>query len=58
MLMNKPTVTSVKAELDTLSAVSQERFTELLSRVKRIEALLFGSAGTTILLLIGIIVNE
>ena len=56
--MNKPTVTSVKAELDTLSAVSQERFTELLSRVKRIEALLFGSAGTTILLLIGIIVNE
>ena len=56
--MSKPTVTSVKAELDPLTAVSQERFIELLSRVKRLEAIMVGSAGTTILLLIGIIVNE
>ena len=55
--MSKPTASSVKAELDTLTAVSQERFVELLSRVKRLEAIMVGSAGTTILLLLGIIVN-
>lgn len=55
--MSKPTASSVKAELDTLTALSQERFVELLSRVKRLEAIMVGSAGTTILLLIGIIVN-
>jgi len=55
--VSKPTASSVKAELDTLTAVSQERFVELLSRVKRLEAIMVGSAGTTILLLIGIIVN-
>ena len=55
--MSKPTAASVKAELDTLTAVSQERFIELLSRVKRLEAIMVGSAGTTILLLIGIIIN-
>ena len=57
-MMAKPTVTSVKAELDTLSAVSQERFIELLSRVKRLETIMVGSAGTTIVLLIGIIVSQ
>ncbi len=55
--MSKPTVTSIKAELDTLTVLSQERFVELLSRVKRLEAIMVGSAGTTILLLIGIIIN-
>jgi len=55
--VSKPTVVSVKAELDTLTVLSQERFIELLSRVKRLEAIMVGSAGTTILLLIGIIVN-
>ena len=55
--MSKPPASSVKAELATLTALSQERFVELLSRVKRLEAIMVGSAGTTILLLIGIIVN-
>ncbi len=56
--MNKPTATSVKAELDTLTAVSQERFIELLSRVKRLETIMVGSAGTTIILLIGVIIKQ
>ena len=47
--MAKPSVQSVKAELDTLAALSQERFTELLNRVKRLETVLIGSAGTTLL---------
>ena len=56
--MSKPTAASVKAELDTLSAVSQERFIELLSRVKRLETIMGGSAGTTIVLLIGVIIKQ
>ena len=56
--MSKPTAASVKAELDTLSAVSQERFIELLSRVKRLETIMVGSAGTTIVLLIGVLLSE
>ena len=56
--MSKATAASVKAELDTLSAVSQERFIELLSRVKRLETIMVGSAGTTIILLIGVLLSE
>ena len=56
--MTKPTAASVKAELDTLTAVSQERFIELLSRVKRLETIMVGSAGTTIVLLIGVLLSE
>ncbi len=56
--MSKPTAASVKAELDTLTAVSQERFIELLSRVKRLETIMVGSAGTTIVLLIGVLLSE
>lgn len=56
--MSKPTAASVKAELDTLTAVSQERFIELLSRVKRLETIMVGSAGTTIILLIGVIIKQ
>ena len=55
--MSKPTAASVKAELDTLTAVSQERFIELLSRVKRLETIMVGSAGTTIVLLIGVLLT-
>jgi uncharacterized protein len=53
----KVTVQSVKAELDTLSALSQERFIELLNRTKRLETVLIGTAGTTIVLLISIILK-
>ena len=56
--MSKPTAASVKAELDTLSAVSQERFIELLSRVKRLETIMVGSAGNKIILLIGVIIKQ
>jgi hypothetical protein len=55
--MVRPTVQSVKAELDTLAALSQERFIELLNRTKRLETVLIGTAGTTIVLLISIILK-
>jgi uncharacterized protein len=53
----KVTVQSVKAELDTLSALSQERFIELLNRTKRLETVLIGTASATIILLISIILK-
>ena len=56
-IVSRPSIQSVKNELDTLAAVTQERFIELLNRVKRLEAVLITSAGTTILLLIGIILK-
>ncbi len=55
--MSKLTVTSVKAELDTHEAVCAERWKETILRIKRIETIMIGTAGTIILLLIGIIIN-
>ena len=55
--MTKPTVTSVKAELDTHEAVCAERWKETILRIKRIEATMIGTAGTTIVLLLGIILS-
>ena len=49
---------SVKAELDTLSALSQERFIELLNRKKRLETVLIGTAGTTIVFIISITIKK
>jgi len=55
--MSKPTVTSIKAELDTHEAVCSERWKETILRIKRIEHIMIGTAGTIIVLLIGLIVN-
>ena len=55
--MAKHSVQSVKAELDTLAALSQERFIELLNRTKRLETVLIGTASATIILLISIILK-
>ena len=55
--MSKPTVTSVQAQINTHEAVCTERWTETITRIKRIEALMIGTAGTTIVLLLGIIAN-
>ena len=55
--MAKPTAASVQAQIDTHEAVCAERLTETIQRIKRIEAIMIGTAGTTILLLLGIIVN-
>jgi hypothetical protein len=53
--MTKPTVQSIKAELDTHEAVCAERWKETILRIKRIEHIMIGTAGTTILLLVGIL---
>jgi len=56
--VSKPTVTSVQAQVDTHEAVCAERWKETILRIKRIETLMIGTAGTTILLLIGIILGQ
>lgn len=55
--MAKPTASSVQAQIDTHEAVCAERWKETIIRIKRIEHIMIGTAGTTILLLLGLIVN-
>lgn len=55
--MAKPTVQSVQSQIDTHEAVCAERWKETILRIKRIEHIMIGAAGTIILLLVGIIVN-
>ena len=56
--MSKPSAASVQAQIDTHEAVCAERWKETILRIKRIETLMIGTAGTTIVLLIGIIVSQ
>lgn len=53
----KPTAQSVQAQIDTHEAVCAERWRETILRIKRIEATMIGTAGTTIVLLLGIIIS-
>ena len=56
--MSKPTAASVQSQIDTHEAVCAERWKETILRIKRIEHIMIGTAGTTILLLIGIILGQ
>ena len=53
--MAKPTVTEVKTQIDTHEAVCAERWQETINRIKRLEMVILGSGGATILLLVNII---
>ena len=53
----KPTAQSVQAQIDTHEAVCTERWKETILRIKRIEHIMIGTAGTTIVLLLGIIIS-
>ena len=55
--MSKPTAASVQAQINTHEAVCSERWKETILRIKRIEHIMIGTAGTTIALLIGLIFN-
>ena len=56
--MSKPTAASVQAQIDTHEAVCAERWRETILRIKRIEATMIGSAGTTIVLLISLLATK
>jgi len=62
--MDKRTVASAHERIDYLQsqfekheAVCAERWTETILRIKRIEAIMIGTAGATIMLLISLIVK-
>jgi predicted nucleic acid-binding Zn ribbon protein len=55
--MTRPSVSDVKAQIDTHEAVCSERWRETITRIKRIEAVMMGSAGTTIVLLLTMLIR-
>ena len=55
--MPSPSVTEVESQIDTHEAVCAERWKETILRIKRIEAIMIGTAGTTILLLLSIVIK-
>ena len=50
-------VSDVKAQIDTNEAVCAERWKETILRIKRIEHIMIGTAGTTIVLLVGVLLR-
>ena len=55
--MTKPTVQSVQSQIDRHEAVCSERWKETILRINRIEHIMIGTAGTIIILLLGLILN-
>jgi len=55
--MSKPTLQGIHVTLEKHIAVADERFIEMLNRVKRLERIMVGTAGTSIVLLIGLLVR-
>ncbi len=56
--MTKPTAASFQAQIDTHEAVCAERWKETILRIKRIEHIMIGTAGTTIVLLVGVLLGQ
>ena len=53
----KPTLHNLDKRLTSFETVSDERWKETILRIKRLEGVLIGTAGTTILLLVGILLR-
>ena len=47
----------VKPQIDTHEAVCAERWKETILRIKRIEAIMIGTAGTMILMMAGLLLR-
>jgi len=56
-LMSKPSIQSINLKLEKHIAVSDEKFSELLNKVKRIEGIMIATSGTAIVMLIGLLVR-
>ena len=55
--MKKLTVNDVKHQIDTHEAVCAERWKETILRIKRIEHIMIGTAGTMILFYLSVILR-
>lgn len=53
----KPNVYDVKSQIDTHEAVCAERWRETIIRIRRLEHIMIGTAGTTIVLLVSLIMK-
>tara|TARA_B100000212_G_C27325699_1_gene512274 strand:- start:378 stop:548 length:171 start_codon:yes stop_codon:yes gene_type:complete len=53
----KPSVYDVKSQIDTHEAVCAERWRETIIRIRRLEHIMIGTAGTTIVLLVSLIMK-
>jgi len=47
----------LKAQFDTHEAVCAERWQHTCSRIKRLETIMIGTAGTTIVLLLSLVIK-
>lgn len=52
------TISEVEGRLNTHEAVCEERWTETILRIKRIEAILIGTAGAIIMLLLHLVTKS
>jgi|GEM_PF-2039499 len=55
--MPKPTVVSVKTQIDTHEAICAARWEETINRIKRLEMVIVGTGGATIVLLLNIVIS-
>tara|TARA_X000001382_G_scaffold22314_1_gene13595 strand:- start:1872 stop:2039 length:168 start_codon:yes stop_codon:yes gene_type:complete len=55
--MAKPSIQEIHVTLEKHIAVSDNRFLELLNRVKRVETIMLATAGTMIVMLIGLLLR-
>ena len=55
--MAKPSIQEIHVTLEKRIAVSDNRFMELLNRVKRVETIMLATAGTMIVMLIGLLLR-
>jgi predicted nucleic acid-binding Zn ribbon protein len=55
--MAKVTTIEVKSQIDTHEAVCSERWKETILRIKRIEHIMIGTAGTMIVMMVGLLVR-
>jgi len=53
----KPSVFDVKSQIDTHEAVCAERWKETILRIRRLEHIMIGTAGTIIVLLVSLIIK-
>lgn len=56
--MPRPTVNSLKNKIDKHEEICAIRWTEILGRVKRLELIILGSAGTIIVMLANVLLKS
>ena len=55
--MPKPTTHEIQLSLEKHIVVTDERWKETILRIKRLEAIMIGTSGTAIVMLIGLLVR-